>query len=98
MCGKTGTVENFRKINGQRVKLPDHSMFVAFAPRENPVIAIAVVVENGVWGSRWAAPIASLMMESYIRGGQVTRPELEKRMLEGSLKSTYRMYQENTQN
>ena len=94
MCGKTGTVENFRKINGQRVKLPDHSMFVAFAPRENPVIAIAVVVENGVWGSRWAAPIASLMMESYIRGGYVTRPELEKRMLEGSLESTYLMYQE----
>lgn len=60
MCGKTGTVQNnFGK---------DHSLFVGFAPRENPVIAIAVVVENAGFGATWAAPIASLMMEQYILG------------------------------
>ena len=93
-CGKTGTVENFRKIGGRRVKLPDHSMFVAFAPKDNPKIAIAVVVENGVWGARWAAPIASLMMEHYIMGGPVDelRAALEKRMIEGSLEDTYKLY------
>lgn len=93
-CGKTGTVENFRKIGGRRVKLPDHSMFVAFAPKDNPKIAIAVVVENGVWGARWAAPIASLMMEHYIMGAPVNeqRAALEKRMIEGSLEDTYKLY------
>ena len=94
MCGKTGTVENYRKINGKRVKLPDHSMFVAFAPKDNPKIAIAVVVENGVWGARWAAPIASLMMEHYILG-KTNREYLQQRMVEGSLEETYRMYREN---
>lgn len=82
------------KIGGRRVKLPDHSMFVAFAPKDNPKIAIAVVVENGVWGARWAAPIASLMMEHYIVGGPVDelRAALEKRMIEGSLEDTYKLY------
>ena len=47
-------------------KLKDNSMFVCFAPRENPKIAIAVVVENAGFGSTWAAPIASLMMEKYL--------------------------------
>jgi penicillin-binding protein 2 len=47
ICGKTGTAENFAKINGKRVKLQDHSIFVAFAPRDHPKIAIAVLVENG---------------------------------------------------
>src|SRR5690606_20937055 len=55
MCGKTGTVQN---PHGE-----DHSVFIAFAPRENPKIAIAVVVENAGYGSTWSAPIASLMVE-----------------------------------
>ncbi|MBT4775792.1 MAG: peptidoglycan glycosyltransferase [Crocinitomicaceae bacterium] len=59
VCGKTGTVEN-KSFN-------DHSVFIAFAPRENPKIAIAVYVEFGTWGGTWAAPIASLMMEKYLR-------------------------------
>ncbi len=80
MCGKTGTAEN---PHGQ-----DHSIFVAFAPRNNPKIAIAIIVENGYWGSRWAAPIASLMIEKYITG-EVSRPEMEKRMFEGSLAEEY---------
>jgi len=88
ICGKTGTAENFTKINGVRTQLTDHSIFVAFAPRHDPKIAIAVFVENGYWGARWAGPIASLMIEKYLRG-TITRTDLEKRMLENGLKDEY---------
>ena len=88
VCGKTGTVENFTKIDGEKVQLTDHSMFVAFAPRENPKIAVAVFVENGYWGGRWAAPIASLVIEKYLNGN-VIRTWLENRMLKGSLLDEY---------
>ena len=81
MCGKTGTAEN---PHGQ-----DHSIFLAFAPKDNPQIAIAIIVENGYWGSRWAAPIASLMMEKHITG-KVTRPAMEKRMYDGVLYEEYK--------
>jgi len=91
ICGKTGTAENYTKINGKRVKLQDHSIFVAFAPKDNPKIAIAVFVENGYWGKRWAGPITSLMIEKYIKR-KITRKDLEKRMLEGSLQSEYNKY------
>ena len=60
VCGKTGTVEN-KNFN-------DHSVFIAFAPKENPKIAIAVYVEFGTWGGTWAAPIASLMIDKYVNG------------------------------
>jgi len=66
ICAKTGTAENFRILDGRRVQLKDNSVFVCFAPRENPKIAIAVIVENAGFGSTWAAPIASLMMEKYL--------------------------------
>ena len=88
VCGKTGTIENFTKINGVRTQLTDHSMFIAFAPKENPKIALAVIVENGYWGGRWAAPIASLVIEKYLTG-DVKRKWLEKRMMEGSLEAEY---------
>jgi penicillin-binding protein 2 len=88
VCGKTGTVENFIRLNNEKTQLTDHSIFVAFAPKENPKIAIAVFIENGYWGGRWAAPIASLMIEKYLKG-TVERPWLEKRMLEGSLMAEY---------
>ncbi|MDT8309788.1 MAG: penicillin-binding transpeptidase domain-containing protein, partial [Bacteroidales bacterium] len=60
VCGKTGTAQNPHGEN--------HSLFIAFAPKEGPKIAIAVVVENAGYGSTWAAPIASLMMEKYLKG------------------------------
>lgn len=72
-CGKTGTAQN---PHGE-----DHSNFILFAPKENPKIAIAVVVENGGYGSTWAAPIASLMAEQYLTD-TITRPHFEKKMLE----------------
>ena len=88
ICGKTGTVENFIKIEGEKKQLTDHSIFIAFAPKNNPKIALAVFVENGYWGSRWAAPIASLMVEKYI-SKDISRKWLENRMLKGSLKNEY---------
>jgi len=80
ICGKTGTAEN---SHGQ-----DHSIFIAFAPKDNPKIAIAVFVENGYWGSRWAGPIATLMIEKYLNG-ETKRPLKEKKMFEGSLQDEY---------
>jgi len=78
MCGKTGTAQN---PHGK-----DHSMFVAFAPRENPKIAIAVVVENSGFGATYAAPIASLMIEKYLNDTIATkRIPMEKRMLDANL-------------
>ncbi|MEP7263970.1 MAG: penicillin-binding protein 2 [Bacteroidota bacterium] len=76
ICGKTGTAQN---PHGK-----DHSLFVAFAPRDNPRIAIAIMVENAGFGAAWAAPIASLMMEKYLRDS-ISRPDLEARMKAGYL-------------
>jgi penicillin-binding protein 2 len=88
VCGKTGTVQNFMKIDGVQTPLTDHSIFIAFAPKDDPEIAIAVYVENGYWGARWAAPIASLMIEKYLNG-TIERKWLEDRMLKGSLLEEY---------
>ena len=88
ICGKTGTAENYTKIDGKRVQLTDHSVFIAFAPKDNPKIAIAVFVENGYWGSRWAGRIASLMIEKYIKG-EITRTDMENYVLKGSLEAEY---------
>lgn len=76
ICGKTGTAQN---PHGE-----DHSVFVAFAPKVNPRIAISVVVENSGFGATWAGPIATLMIEKYLTDS-ISRPELEKRMLDGDL-------------
>ncbi|MEX2596316.1 MAG: penicillin-binding protein 2 [Salibacteraceae bacterium] len=76
VCGKTGTAEN---PHGE-----DHSVFIAFAPKESPKIAIAVYVENAGFGGTWAAPIASLMMEKYLRG-YVKDTLKENRILEANL-------------
>jgi penicillin-binding protein 2 len=67
MCGKTGTVQNFAKINGVMVAQQDHSFFGGFAPRDNPKIAIAVICENAGQGAWAAAPIASLLVEKYLK-------------------------------
>jgi len=66
MCGKTGTAENKLRIDGRVLKLHNHSWFVCFAPRENPKIAVAVIVENGGYGSAQAAPIGSFIVEKYL--------------------------------
>ena len=76
ICGKTGTAEN---PHGN-----DHSIFIAFAPKENPEIAIAVYVENAGGGSIWGAPIATLIIEKYLNN-TISRPILEEKMTNGNL-------------
>lgn len=88
IAGKTGTAENFTKINGKRVQLTDHSIFIAFAPVDNPKIAMAVFVENGYWGGRYAGRIAGLMIEKYIKG-EITRKDMENWILTHSLEEEY---------
>lgn len=74
VCGKTGSVQNEPR--------PDHSVFIAFAPRDNPKIAISVYVEYSGQGARAAASIASLMIEKYLYG-QTKRPHIEQYVLAG---------------
>lgn len=76
LCGKTGTVQN---PHGE-----DHSVFIAFAPKDNPKIAIAVYIENAGFGGTWAAPIASLMIESYLTD-TIKDKFKETRILEANL-------------
>ncbi len=81
VCGKTGTAEN---PHGK-----DHSIFFAFAPKDDPQIAIAVYVENSGFGGTFAAPIASLMIEKHIRNSiDPSREWLEKRIMEANLMET----------
>ena len=88
VAAKTGTAENYIRVNGKRMQLTDHSIFMAMAPIEDPKIAIVVVVENGYFGARIAGPIASLMIEKYLTKN-VKRKDLEKRMIEKSLEEEY---------
>ncbi len=76
MCGKTGTAQN---SHGK-----DHSVFMCYAPKDNPKIAIGILVENAGFGATWAAPIASLMIEKYLNG-EIKRKDLERTMFEGNL-------------
>ena len=76
VCGKTGTVQNKPK--------KDHAVFLAFAPMHNPKISIVVFIENAGFGGTWAAPIAGLMIEKYLKG-TVTDTVKEKRMLDAVL-------------
>ncbi len=90
ICGKTGTSENFAIINGIKEQLADHSILVAFAPKKNPKIALAIFVENGGYGSTIAAPITSLLIEKYLKGtiSKATKYR-EQNMLALSLQSEY---------
>ncbi|MCB0773037.1 MAG: penicillin-binding protein 2 [Flavobacteriales bacterium] len=83
VCGKTGTAQN---PHGK-----DHAVFIAFAPMEDPKIAIAVYVENSGFGGTWAAPIASLCMEQYLTDS-ISRPELLKEMEDANLIATEKNY------
>jgi penicillin-binding protein 2 len=90
ICGKTGTAENFVRIDGQKIQLPDHSILVAFAPKENPKIALAIFVENGGYGSAIAAPITSLLIEKYLNGEiSKANKHREQKMLNLSLQDIY---------
>ena len=77
VCGKTGTVEN-KSFN-------DHSVFIAFAPKNDPEIAIAVYVEYGTWGGTWAAPIASVMIEKYLKSTLSDRGKAKEKKIEKAI-------------
>ncbi len=84
ICGKTGTIQN---PHGEA-----HSAFVAFSPKDNPKIAVAVYIEQGVWGARYAAPIASLIIEKYLKNKiSPKRKYLEDSMLNSDLISTMKL-------
>ena len=90
VCAKTGTVQNERMVMGKKVKLQNHSMFVAFAPRHNPKIAVAVCIENAGYGATWAGPIASLMIEQYLKDTiSKKRQFLVKRMQDAKIIPNY---------
>ena len=90
ICAKTGTAENKAIVNGEVIKMQNHSMFVAFAPRENPKIAIAVAIENAGFGATWAAPIASLLIEKYLFDSISTkRKPMEEKMINAHLINKY---------
>ena len=79
MCGKTGTVQN---PHGE-----DHALFIGFAPKDNPQIAVAVAVENAGFGATWACPMATLIMEQYLTG-EIKRNALYERMVNANLIDT----------
>ena len=85
ICGKTGTAQNPRGA--------DNSVFLCFAPKDNPKIAVAAYIENAGFGATWAAPIASLLVEKYLNGeiSDQRRP-LEDRVLQGNLMSRVKAY------
>ena len=85
ICGKTGTAQNPRGA--------DNSVFICFAPMDNPKIAVAAYVENAGFGATWSAPIASLLVEKYLTGTiSENRKPLEERMLNGDLMSRVKTY------
>lgn len=85
ICGKTGTAQNPRGA--------DNSVFICFAPKDNPKIAVAAYIENGGFGATWACPIASLLVEKYLNGTiDEKRKPLEQRVLDGNLMSRVRTY------
>ncbi|MDR1950649.1 MAG: penicillin-binding protein 2, partial [Bacteroidales bacterium] len=79
VCGKTGTVQNPHGKN--------HATFIAFAPMDEPKIAIAVFIENSGFGGTWAAPIASLLIEKYLTR-EVKRNELKQQMIDANFMHT----------
>lgn len=85
ICGKTGTAQNPRGA--------DNSVFICFAPADHPKIAVAAYIENAGFGATWAAPIASLLIEKYLRGEiSNERKPLEDRVLQGDLMSRVKTY------
>ncbi len=85
ICGKTGTAQNPRGA--------DNSVFICFAPKDNPKIAVAAYIENAGFGATWAAPIASLLVEKYLNGEiSDQRRGLEDRVLHGNLMSKVKAY------
>lgn len=91
VCGKTGTVENYAILKSGFTKIDNHSVFVCFAPKDDPKIAIAVIVQNSGYGATWAGPVATLMMEKYLTN-EVKRDHLVDRLENAHLIKPYIYY------
>lgn len=77
VCAKTGTAETYTVLDGRRIKLPNNSMFICFAPKNDPKIAIAVCVQNGGYGATWGGPIARIMIEKYLNDTLQTKSKAD---------------------
>lgn len=77
VCAKTGTAENYTILDRQRIKLPNNSMFVCFAPKDNPKIAVAVFVQNAGYGATWGGPIARILVEKYLNDTLMKKSEAD---------------------
>ena len=98
VCAKTGTAENYTILDGKRLKLPNNSMFVCFAPKENPKIALAVTVENAGFGATWAGPIARILMEKYLNDTiqEISKADVERISITNLMPSYFKRLQEYT--
>ncbi len=77
VCAKTGTAENYAIVDRKRIKLPNNSMFVCFAPKNDPKIAIAVFVQNAGYGATWGGPIARILVEKYLNDTLMKKSEAD---------------------
>ncbi len=77
VCAKTGTAENYAIVDRKRIKLPNNSMFVCFAPKNDPKIAIAVFVQNAGYGGTWGGPIARILVEKYLNDTLMKKSEAD---------------------
>jgi penicillin-binding protein 2 len=90
VCAKTGTAETYTILDGRRIKLPNNSMFICFAPKDDPKIAIAVCVQNAGFGATWGGPIARMMIEKYLNDTLTKKSQDDfKRISEANLMPAY---------
>lgn len=90
VCAKTGTAQNAIYMDHKKINLKDNSMFVCFAPKENPKIAVAVVVENAGFGATWAGPIARIVMEKYLLDSLTNKSKADlKRISDANILPSY---------
>ena len=90
VCAKTGTAENYTVLDGRRIKLQNNSMFVCFAPKENPKIAMAVFIQNAGFGATWAGPISRILLEKFLNDSLSNRSKDDSvRIVNANLKPSY---------
>jgi penicillin-binding protein 2 len=90
VCAKTGTAETYTVLDGRKIKLPNNSMFICFAPKNNPRIAIAVCVQNAGYGATWGGPIARILVEKYLNDSLENRSKADlERISKANLMPAY---------
>ena len=90
ICAKTGTAENYTVLDGRRIKLQNNSMFVCFAPKENPKIAMAVFIQNAGFGATWAGPISRILLEKFLNDSLSNRSKDDSvRIVNANLTPSY---------